>query len=137
MKAIIAIALATLMWTFEARAEASQVECAPSAGDARFRLFRTEKMWTLLKLVTRTGRLWQVQAAVDGDRMKSVINSVAIEDDGKNGRYTLCPTGNMWTFVLLDQDTGRTWQIQYGMSPGERGVVGEITIPVDPPPAGD
>jgi hypothetical protein len=120
----------------EASAGAARIECTPSAGDARFRLFSTENIWTLLKLDTRTERLWQVQASIDGDQIKSVINAETIADGGRNGRFTSCPTGNMWTFILLDQETGRTWQVQFRMSPSEHGIVDEITIPIDLPPLG-
>jgi hypothetical protein len=134
MRAIAGIALVALIWTAGARAaEAARIECTPSAGDARYRLFSTENIWTLLELDTQTGRLWQVQASTEGNRIKSVINPVSIVDRGKNGRFTLCPTGNMWTFIILDQETGRTWQAQFSMEANERGVAGEITIPVDPP----
>jgi hypothetical protein len=30
--------------------------------------------------------------------------------------FTLTPTQNIWTFLLLDSRTGRLWQIQYGVS---------------------
>jgi hypothetical protein len=29
------------------------------------------------------------------------------------GRFTLYPTFNMWTFILLDQIDGGTWQVQW------------------------
>lgn len=130
-KATVGLALATLIWATEGAA--SDIECTPSTGDARFRLFRTENMWNLLKLDTQTGRIWQVQASVNGNRIKLPVNPERIVESGRNGRFTLCPTGNMWTFVLLDQETGQTWQVQFSMDEGESGIVGEISVPVAPP----
>ena len=130
MKKVIGIVLIALIWA--PCAVAADLECTASTGDARFRLFKTENMWNLLKLDTQTGRIWQVQASVNGNQLKLPINSDRIVESGKNGRFTLCPTGNMWTFILLDQELGRTWQVQFSMEEGESGIVGEITVPVAP-----
>ena len=32
---------------------------------------------------------------------------------GTDARYKLYPTQNMWTFLKLDTETGRIWQVQY------------------------
>jgi hypothetical protein len=32
---------------------------------------------------------------------------------GKPGRYTLVATLNIFNFVLLDQEDGRAWQVQW------------------------
>jgi len=37
------------------------------------------------------------------------------------GEYA--PMGNMWTFMLLDQETGRTWQTQFSINDSGRGIV--------------
>ena len=88
--------------------------------DARFRLFKTQNMWTQLMLDTRTGRLLQVSFTVkdDGARGWLPINDKVLVEDEKNakdGRFTLYPTDNMWTFLLLDQENGRVWQCQYSL----------------------
>jgi len=83
--------------------------------DARFRLFRTDNMWSHLLLDTSDGRLWHVTYTTDKDkgaRLKIPINEKALvsKPSAKNGRFTLYPTDNMWNFLLLDQDDGRVWQ---------------------------
>jgi hypothetical protein len=79
-------------------------------------------MWTFLELDTQTGRLWQIQFTVDKDsnRLKVPINSTALAPEGKNGRFTLYPTDNMWNFLLVDQDDGRIWQAQFSVEAEKR-----------------
>ena len=88
--------------------------------DVRFRLFRTDNMWSYLLLDTSDGRLWHVTFTTDKDkgaRLKIPINTEALTatSSAKNARFTLYPTDNMWNFLLLDQDDGRVWQCQFTM----------------------
>jgi hypothetical protein len=87
--------------------------------NATFRVFRTQNIFTLLKLDTRTGQVWQLQWSLDeNNRFVVPINQIALLPkkvaDYKSGRFTLSPTPNIHTFVLLDTEDGRTWQIQWG-----------------------
>jgi len=91
--------------------------------DATYRLFRTQNIYTLLKLDTRTGQVWQVQWGMDDNqRFVLPINRDTLVPAGTTqhpaiftpGRFTLSPTANIYTFMLLDQQEGRTWQIQWG-----------------------
>lgn len=34
---------------------------------------------------------------------------------GSNQQYKLYPTKNMWTFLKLDTETGKIWQVQYSV----------------------
>jgi len=83
--------------------------------NAPFRLFQTENIWTYLLLDTQYGRVWQVAFGIDSDsvRQKLCINGAPLTADGKVGRFTLYPTDNLWTFLLLDQEDGRVWQCQF------------------------
>lgn len=84
--------------------------------EAVFRLFPTKNMWTFLQLNTITGQIRQLHFDTSGDsRLKLILND---ENLAKNlpslkGRFTLYPTQNMYNFILLDQDNGRTWQVQW------------------------
>ena len=84
--------------------------------DARFRLFKTTNNWNFLELDTQTGKVWQVQFSVGekDDRMKIEVRPEAVAAGGKPGRFTLYPTKNVYNFILLDQDAGKTWQVQWG-----------------------
>lgn len=85
----------------------------------RFQLFETQNMWTFILLDTTDGRAWQCVYSVSEDsiRGKFVINPVPLKlgTETNPGRFTLISTENMWNFILLDQDTGNTWQLQYSM----------------------
>lgn len=103
--------------------------------EVSYRLFRTQNIFTLLKLDTRTGQVWQLQWNTDIDKRfilpiflwgehpcpnvlppGAVCHETAtvLRQNGRVGRFTLYPTANIFTFVLLDQDTGSSWQVQWG-----------------------
>ena len=79
-----------------------------------YRLFSTSNIYTFLRLDTRNGLVWQLQWGDKEHRFIEVINSTALVSGGRLGRFTLYPTSNIYTFILLDQDTGDAWQIQWG-----------------------
>jgi hypothetical protein len=84
--------------------------------DARHRMFKTTNAWNFLQLDTQTGKVWQVQFSVDKDsRMKIEVRPEVVATGGKPGRFTLYPTRNMFNFILLDQDMGKTWQVQWSI----------------------
>ena len=91
-----------------------------------YELYRTDNMWTFLKLETSTGKIWQVQYAVgDGDAFQVVLNDISLAFDGMEtaGRFKLHPTDNMYNFLLLDTHTGSVWQAQWSQNPDNRGVI--------------
>lgn len=90
--------------------------------DAPYRMFRSQNIHVLLKLDTRTGQVWQIQWGGDKDRFTQSINVKALAEGGRAGRFTLCPTLNIYTFVMIDQEDGRTWQVQWGED-GKRFIV--------------
>lgn len=91
-----------------------------------YELYRTDNMWTFLKLETSTGKIWQVQYAVgDGDAFQVVLNDISLAFDGMEtaGRFKLHPTDNIYNFLLLDTHTGSVWQAQWLQNPDNRGVI--------------
>ena len=93
---------------------------------AVYKLFPTQNMWTFIKLNTRNGKMWQVQFDVQGDnRLETFLNMVPLVTKEKevNGRFTLYPTENIYTFILLDQIDGKTWQAQWSAEIQKRGVI--------------
>lgn len=94
--------------------------------NATYRLFPTTNMWTFLKLNTADGRIWQVQYDVNGpNRFETYLNIVplAFGEDKKPGRFTLYPTQNIWTFILLDTISGSTWQVQWSQDKDKRAII--------------
>ena len=82
----------------------------------RYKIYRTDNIYNLIKLDTATGKVWQVQY-----RMNSIESMVIAIDDNSllwfwedeiPGRYELYPTQNVNTFILLDTVMGYTYQVQ-------------------------
>ena len=44
-----------------------------------------------------------------------LYNLSACSEVDSNTRYKLYPTQNMWTFLKLDTETGRIWQVHYSI----------------------
>ena len=47
---------------------------------------------------------------------------------GTDTRYMLYPTQNMWTFLKLDTETGRIWQVQYSVKGNDT----RFEVPLNP-----
>ena len=114
-------------------ATTAAIDANESKKSERYKLYPTENMWTFLKLDTRTGRVWQVQYAINSSsRGQSQFVSVRLSLDedwsalSNIGRFELYPTQNMYTFLLMDKKLGTIWQIQWSFDPDKRGVVTEI-----------
>ena len=96
---------------------------------AVYKLFPTQNMWTFIKLNTRNGKMWQVQFDVQEDnRLETFLNMLPLITKEKevNGRFTLYPTENLYTFILLDQIDGKTWQVQWSLEMQNR-----VVIPIE------
>ena len=85
----------------------------------RYKIYQTENTYNLIKLDTRTGKVWQIQYRMR-DVEAQVVNinyvGVVFEVDGWDGRFELYPTKNMYTFIMLDTGNGDTYQVQWGTS---------------------
>ncbi len=95
-----------------------------------YKLYPTDNMWTFLELETYSGRIWQVQYSLKGPdyRFKTVLNDESLLpyydlDGGYAGRFELYKTQNMYNFILLDTENGRTWQVQWSTEPKDRVVL--------------
>ena len=89
-----------------------------------YQLYKTQNMWIYIKLNTQDGTMKLVQFSIDNvesiGEFKLNPNSLATGKDKKNGRFSLTPTDNMWTFLLLDQIDGDVWQVQWGFDEADR-----------------
>lgn len=93
---------------------------------ATYQLFPTTNMWTFIKLNTRNGKMWQVQYDVKGNnRGEYSLNpkTLVSPEQEDYGRFTLYPTQNMFTFILLDQQDGKMWQVQWSIDGDNRLVI--------------
>lgn len=93
-----------------------------------FRLFSTRNMYTFINLNTRNGQMWQVQWDTKGNQIKTPLSltSRVSSDDEINGRFFLYPTANIYNFILIDQNDGRVWQVQWSAEAKNR-----IVIPIN------
>lgn len=92
----------------------------------KYRLFPTQNMWTFIKLNTRNGQMWQVQFDVqDDNRFETHLNILPLVGKAKevDNRFTLYPTENIYTFILLDQLDGKVWQVQWSIEPENRFII--------------
>ena len=95
-----------------------------------YKLYKTDNMWTFIRLETATGRLWQVHYSVGNENQRGTLsinetNLGAIYGSGDNyfGRFELYKTENMYNFILLDTESGNVWQAQWSYDADKRGIV--------------
>ena len=89
----------------------------------RYKLYETTNMYNFLKLDTKTGQIEIVQWSLD--QGKEFIYGLSNEDLslGKscaNDVFELYPTTNIYQFILLNKEDGRTWHVQWGFDEGNR-----------------
>lgn len=92
----------------------------------RYKLYPTVNIWTFLKLDTRTGKVWQVQWSTEyNKRFESVLSEQSLVWDGEevDGRFELYPTTNNYNFIMLDQVSGYTYQVQWSLKADKRFVI--------------
>src|SRR5882757_742761 len=101
----------------------------PNSEVVTYRLFPTQNIWTFIKSNTRNGQLWQVQFDIkENNRLETNLSLLPLvsKEQEKNGRFTLYPTQNIYTFILLDQLDGRVWQVQWSTEVEKR-----LIIPIE------
>lgn len=93
-----------------------------------FKLYPTSNRWNFLKLNTATGVITIVQYSIDEEdkTFEYSLNEkslIPIGDHPSSGRFELTPTQNMWNFILLDQVSGATYQVQWSFEEKNRFVI--------------
>jgi len=100
----------------------------PTQGfDSRFKLYPTQNVWTFLLLDSNNGRVWQVHFAVTAKEFSGRLpineDDLVAAGSAHPGRFALWETQNVYTFLLLDQDDGRVWQLQRSNDKENRGLI--------------
>lgn len=90
----------------------------------RYKLYKTENVYNLLKLDTKTGKIWQVQWHLDDLNKEGtwIINDKDLSYGwgyGSNS-FELYSTNNMYQFILIDKTDGRMWHVQWGIGDKNR-----------------
>ena len=84
--------------------------------EAIWRLFPTQNIYAFLQLNTVTGQIYQLHFSTSGDdpgMIPLISKNLAENEKEIPGRFTLYPTRNMYTFILLDQIRGLSWHVQW------------------------
>lgn len=86
--------------------------CLPIVGLSQtYKLYRTQNYHNQLRLNTATGEIKQVQ---DDGQSWTICPGIDNSLSATN-RFALYETQNMWTFIMLDSYTGKSWQVQYSV----------------------
>lgn len=88
----------------------------------RFELYPTQNSFNFLKLDKNTGKIYQVQWSLEGEKEFSItLNGIDLSQFSTDGNcFKLYPTKNMWQFILLDGASGRAWHVQWGFEEKNR-----------------
>ena len=88
----------------------------------RFELYPTQNTFNFLKLDKKTGKIYQVQWSLEGEKEFSItLNGIDLSQFSTDGNcFKLYPTKNMWQFILLDGASGRAWHVQWGFEEKNR-----------------
>lgn len=82
----------------------------------RYKIYQTDNIYILLKLDTKKGKVWMVQYSMNDTESAEIpikYLPIVTEDEGWNGRFELYPTKNMYNFIMVDNDDGTTYQVQW------------------------
>ena len=90
-----------------------------------FKLYPTRNMWNFLKLDTRNGKIFIVQFSVEDDtkQFEYELSNKAQINNTTPGRFILQPTENIYNFIMLDQVSGQTYQVQWSFDEDKRFVI--------------
>ena len=88
---------------------------------SKFRLYPTHNVSIFLRLNTSTGFIDLIQYSTKDIAATIVkLSEFSLVLDGPVDRFTLYPTTNIWTFLLLDQVEGIPYQVQWSTDPEKR-----------------
>lgn len=123
MKNIILVFLAVISTSVLAHAGTTMNLSQSQNPDALWRLYPTKNIFTFIELNTQNGSMFQLQWGFKGSYRYEVpicggCNQSKEAPNARPGRFTLYPTQNIYEFILLDQVTGDTWQVQWDSKGG-------------------
>ena len=87
-----------------------------------YKLYPTRNMWNFLKLDTRNGKISIVQFSVEDNekQFEYELSNKALCENNAPGRFILQPTENIYNFIMLDQMSGQTYQVQWSFDEEKR-----------------
>ena len=89
-----------------------------------FEIFSAE-LGVFIKLDTRTGEIWQVHYDAGGNCQIDALNTTSFVKNGvlESGRFTLYPSVDKFSFILLDKKDGRTWLVHWAINKDYQAVI--------------
>ena len=88
-----------------------------------YKMYRTQNYHNQLRLNTMTGEVYQVQ----DDAGMWLVCSAITPSSSTPYRYSLYPTRNIWTYILVDLFTGKIWQCQFFVNSDN----GQMSVPIN------
>lgn len=93
-----------------------------------YKIYSTDNLWIFLELETFSGRIWQLQYSINEKKVARGkvglnYNALVSDEEQYTGRFELHKTHNMYNFILLDNESGRTWQVQWSLDDECRGII--------------
>lgn len=90
-----------------------------------FKLYPTRNMWNFLKLDTRNGKISIVQFSIEDNekQFEYELSNKALCENTAPGRFMLQPTENIYNFIMLDQVSGQTYQVQWSFEEDKRFII--------------
>ena len=89
----------------------------------RYKMFKTENNFILLKLDTRTGKVWMTQfRSSTTNNLELPVDYLSLEYSWNswNGRFDMYATNNIYKFIVLDTYTGKTYLLQWNTESDRR-----------------
>jgi hypothetical protein len=80
-----------------------------------YKLIQTDNIHNQLKLNSKTGEVFQIQ----DDGQSWLIQKAITPNNEKPNKYIIHKTKNLWTYILLDQFSGKLWQCQFSVQGSE------------------
>lgn len=115
---IILLAVSYSMSYAQPKTEEKECCCGECAGN--YKMYPTRESGIFLKLDTRTGQIWTVQYIwKKAGEMPFAQKPTVTDEDGRPGRFTLYPTENSGTFILLDKTSGKCYKVELHTNPAK------------------
>ena len=105
--------------------QVSRIASNTANAEPVYKLYPTRNMWNFLKLDTRNGKISIVQFTVDDNekQFEYELSRKAQCNNTSPGRFVLQPTENIYNFIMLDQVSGQTYQVQWSFDEEKRFVI--------------
>ena len=109
----------------EIEKQINRIASSTANAEPIYKLYPTRNMWNFLKLDTRNGKISIVQFTIEDNekQFEYELSSKAQCNNTSPGRFVLQATENIYNFIMLDQVSGQTYQVQWSFDEDKRFVI--------------